>query len=44
VQKIMSEKKRDVKSPLANPILEQKSVKEVSPAKRIVARTEPSEA
>ena len=43
VQKIMSEKKRDLKSPLANPILEQKSVKEVSPAKRIVARTEPSE-
>lgn len=43
VQKIMSDKKRDVKSPLANPILEQKSAKEVSPAKRIVARTEPSE-
>lgn len=43
VQKVISEKKRDVKSPLSNPILEQKSTKEVSPVKKIIARTEPSE-
>jgi hypothetical protein len=38
VQKMISDKKRDVKSPLSNPVLEQKNAKEVSPSKKIIVK------